>query len=320
MNGKLNILHSTTTYLALLLLLSLNSPLLCLADSTDEFLAAHSRFLSLYRQDIRDITLDYDIESSKDSDDGDLKYDLSTIAFNSEVLFPLSENLALRTGLAYKQSAYDFSFEEGTEFGEPNFDMRLHQGFLRFGVAYYLNPKVLLTTFIDAGVSSDFEDGIGSDTLTHEFEAEVVFEMNPGAQLLFGLRRGYEFEDFSVYPLVGIRLIGTEGRLRLSATLPIEVKMQYRLSEWFDSYALVKFTGAEYEIGYGPGDQKGTLTVMQRRVAAGIQFLPGSTFVLQLEVGAGVDDSLEFDFDNTDSDSRSIDIGPYLSFGIGVSL
>ena len=226
-----------------------------------------------------------------------------------------------RVGFGYEYRDYKFDFGENTEFIDSDFGMSLHYPRVRGGIGLFLGDALLLTGFFDVGFASDFEDGVTTESHTEEFEGRVIYEVNPGAQLLIGVRKGYEFDDINLYPLLGFRLIDTEGRLRLSLTLPIEAKIQYRLNDWLDLYSLASVSGREYQLGLAPGDQNGSLTIIERRLAIGMQLLPGSLFVIQLEVGAGLDDSLEFELSNSiGSTQRGLDVGAYGSIGIGLSL
>lgn len=292
------------------------------ADSkSQEFFAAHGRFLSLYRNELSDISLDYQLENSRESEDSNLSYDLETISFEAELLSPLTRDLFYRVGIGYEYRDYQFDFSDSSEFVDSDFGMRLHYPRARGGLGLFIGDSLLLTGFFDVGFASDFEDGVTSEAHTEEFDARMIYEIHPGAQLLVGVRKGYEFEKINLYPLLGFRLIDTEGKLRLSLTLPIEAKIQYRAFDWLDLYSLANLSGREYQLGFAPGEQTGSLKVIERRLAIGMQLLPGSLFVIQLEAGAGLDDSLEFELQNsTTSKQRAIDVGAYVSVGIGLSL
>lgn len=291
-----------------------------LAQSSDDFFTEHQRYLALYRLSPSDVTLDLQMERSRDSKDDEIAFDSATYRLAAEFIHPQSDTFFWRAGFSYQLSSYDFSFERGLEFGERDFDTDLHKGLIRLGAGKFITDSILLTGYTDVGLFTDFGDNVNEDSFDATGQAELVFEMNPTAQLLVGLRYGHDLEGRRLIPLLGLRVLSSDGALKLAAMLPLEVGLYYRSTSIWDAYALASMSGDEYELAEAPGDQRGKLQIFQRRVATGFGVTAFDRLRLVLQAGIALRDRIDFDLDATISSGRDIEPGPFVGIGLGFAL
>lgn len=299
-----------------LVILALLSPVGAKADQlAEEFRSAHGDFFYLLRSDRSDVQLGYMIEPGQETKSGSTEFDVEQFYGKFEVPVPLSEDSYLRAGFDFNARRYDFSRSDGSIEGISNETFHRVTGL--FGAGTFLSDNLLLNGALQLGVFSNFGDGLDGDDFDVRGETMLVYRLNPSAQLLVGAKLSEDFEDTSLIPLLGLRLLSEDGKLHINLTVPLELRVGYNVFQPFQVFGRVTLSGERYNFTDGPGGANGELRVQDRRIGGGFSWWLGSYVNLECEAGFSFDSEIEFQLDGRPDFDREIDSAGYLRAQLG---
>ncbi|MCB0324851.1 MAG: hypothetical protein KDD69_14810 [Bdellovibrionales bacterium] len=285
-------------------------------DAVDGFREAHGRFFHLLSSERTDLELGYRFEPSVEEDGGPGEYRLHAFDLELELPYALDRDFFLRGGFEYGARGYDFepvaspALAAGSEL--------LHRVELLGGAGYFLSDDFLLTGLVAAGTYTNFVGGFDTAWLDYRAEGFAVYRINPGAQLLLGVSRSQVFDEHTIVPLVGLRLLSATGHLHLSITAPVEARLTYRLNPAFELYAGGWAEGNLYHVEID--DRSLDLHVHDRRLGSGATYWITKNITLGLEAGLLWGSELEFKLAEAGQFDNDLKTAPYVAAGIGFAL
>lgn len=306
--------------LSLLFPLVLAWPLLSSADPAfnSSFVQAHNDFFNVLLPDNSDMKLGYLLQPSNDEDGGPGKYDLQTFSGQLEIPIPLSTNTYLRAGGGYGARKYDFKELAGVPTSSS--EDTLHKVYGLIGYGQFFNPDLLFASSARLGAYSDFSGGLSEDDFQLYLDGMFVYRVNPGTQLLLGLAYNKIFDDAPLIPLIGFRIVSSDGQLRLTLTAPVEVRVDYQLDQKTQLYAGAWIEGDQYRIQTGPTKIELDAQVQDRRIGGGFLYWFTDHLNLGVEGGATLGSQFEFKLDNAGQFNGDMQSAPYVAATVGLSL
>jgi hypothetical protein len=296
--------------------LFLTPGLICRAVAQENFASKHGSFFHLYSADRAEGAFTYRFVSDQEEDGGSGKYDLHVFGAKAELPRPMDDDFYLRLGGEFNARKYEFA-SDGGRFREDN-SRTLYKTVLRGGAGWFLGEDVLLTGVAEGGGYSDYEDSPDEDDLQLHGEGFLIFRVNPGAQIVFGVKESNDLEDYSVFPLFGVRLLSEDGRFHLSVTAPLEARVGYSISPEFQLYAGGWISGDEYRIALREGSSE--VFQQDRLIGLGMNYWLGSHVNLRVEGGASVESKLEYKADFAREFSGGLDYAPYVGGALSFAL
>jgi hypothetical protein len=317
--------------LSLLTLFAVNmGSVACAEVSGEEFIAAHGDFFHLSRIDRSDISLDFRQEDGVEEDGGDASFDLSVYEIALELPLPLSLDSFLILGARYNQRDYDFEFSDARILQGSGaasngvseiipLSESLHTLEFKFGFGHFFTDNVLLRSAVEVGYFSNLEPDFDVGDLTYQGEAELIWRINPGAQVLIGLRNNEDFDDQNLYPILGLRLLSEDGKFHIHVTLPTDVQVAYRVFTQWEIYLRGQISGDSYRVEIE--GKEFDIQTHDQILGAGIRGWLFGHLMLGVEGGIALGSELEFKLERF-SDFRGADLesNPYLRAQIGIAL
>ena len=284
----------------------------------DDFKSAHGDFFHVLHTKREDLRLRYVFEKDHGEKEGPAEFDLNAFSADGEVPVALSKDLYYRAGAGYGARLYDFKRIASARTALSS--ETLHRAQFAGGLGYFFGEDFLATGIARVGVFSDFDEGLESDDVQLHGEALGVYRFNPGAQVVFGVRVSEDFDDTPVLPLLGVRLMSDDGKVQLSLTAPVELRLGYNLDTEVQLYGQVSVSGEEYRIDAGRSDGRFNLSVHDRRYGLGVDMWFGSAVKLGVEGGLAVGSELDFKMDGAGQYSGDLDEAGYLQAELGFAL
>lgn len=257
-------------------------------NQANDFVSAHKSFFTLLSPEATTVKVGYLLERAHEEKAGPGEFDLNNFTGDLELARPISQDSFLTYGGHYEARAYDFNnvvgiLSTGSE--------TLHRVAGDFGAGYFLREDLLAHGQVTLGLHSNFEE-INSDALKLFAKGLLVYRYNPGVQLLGGFSASDEFEDTSVFPLIGFRLLSADGRVHISLTAPLTFRATYNLETTTQVYAGYWTSGNEYNL-----EVNGTnFDIFQQDCRAGVGFTHwfNEHVNLTLETGGAFQSELRF--------------------------
>jgi len=281
--------------LALILFLLLPSPEL-LAESGGAISERHKDFLKLLYFHKSEISARYEIHTEAEEDGGPGAFDLQQFSLDLDFPVSLSRDTYVSYGGGYHIKLLDFN----DVLVAPTFedDGSLQKVFFKFGMAHFLTDNLLLKGYASIGSYSDTSNSFDVDSIKVFGEGLLVYRLNPGAQLLVGVRSSEDFDDNQVFPIVGLRIQDSDGRFHISLTAPLELKLSFHADKNTEFYGRAWIEGDRFLVEKGPLNLDFDAQFHERRVAVGFRQWLGSYIALTLEVGSSFDSELEYKIEN----------------------
>lgn len=282
----------------------------------EAFSKAHGDFFRLMFAEREDLKASYTLQRDVKEKDGPGKYDLDRFLFQGEVALPFQRDTYARIGGAYGARLYDFSFDKqaGSE------KKTLHRAEVSGGMGTFLTDDFLLTGDLSLGAYSDFESSLETDDFKVFGGGLGAFRVNPGAQLLFGVRVSKDFDDTSIFPLVGFRMMSESGKFHVSLTLPLELRLSYNFDPSLQLYGLASLAGEEYRVDSADSKDRFNLFVQDRHLGLGIGWWVLESLKLGLEAGVSIQSQLEFKSEHENAFDGDLDPSGYFIANFGVAL
>lgn len=283
-----------------------------------DFADLHGDFFHLLFFDWSDIRAGYLMQPGSKADSGNGKFDLQVFSGDFDLALPMSEDFFFRAGAQYELRQYEFGDDGWTRWNVD--EEMLHKAVVTPGLGVFITDDLLLTGKAVAGAYSSFDGGLETDDFRAYGDGMLVFRINPGAEVLAGALYSETFEDYDVVPLLGLRLLSEDGRLRVSVTAPVEVEVGYELLEGMEIFGGCWAGGDRFNTQVER--QQVTITVRDRRLGGGLSFWLFSHLNLVFEGGVSLESELEFSGHERTPRATSDKVKPAGYFGghIGVAL
>lgn len=293
--------------------------------SASQFNTAHSSFFYLLDPGAGDFELFYRNNQNSQanapspinplSPQQKLEVDRTEMGFKGELALPISRDAFLSGGFKYGREDYKFK-----NVGEFSIDDKeeLHTFTFLGGASYFVNDDFLIDSSLDMRISGDFDGGVASDSVDFFGSIYSIFRFNPGAELLFGVRKKDDFESISAYPVVGVRLLSETGKVHFSATLPFELALTYNAHEKVQLSLKAQLSGQEYEIDSLSQELK--FFRQDRRLLFGAKFWATKHLSLNLEAGLNLANQIQFELNGRKLIDEELDASNFITFGLGYSL
>ncbi len=286
-------------------------------SETQSFVAAHADFFRLYFAEPTEIKAGYWYHPEQEAKDAAGEYDLQMLRAELEMPAPLSRDFFMRFGGIYEQRWYDFSGRDYEAiFGS---DETLYRIVFAPGAGVFLSDDFLVTGRGLLGYYSDIGGGVEDDDFQALGDAQAVYRLNPQAQILGGIAYARPYEDYTLLPIGGVRLLSESGTLHVSITFPLEARLGFRLTESMEVYGGAWASGDRFHVR-SEGEEF-DVSVRERRVGGGFSFWFGSHVNLILEAGAALAGEFEVeDLRPSRTPDQDLDPAPYLAGKVGVAL
>ncbi len=279
------------------------------AVADNRLVAEHKSFLRLLYPNGSNGRLGYQQQQSTDEVGGPGNFKLKQFFLNTDLPMPINRNTFFRLGLDYNMRIYDF--EELAGISTSSSKKTLHKCVVKLGLGRFLSDDFLAIGSLDLGMYSDLENVIDTDDYQLNGEVLGIYRINPGAELVGGVRWSEDFETLSMIPIMGLRLLSTSGRLHVSATLPIELSLTYGITPATDVYIGAWLKGERYRIRMGEDKQEFDLQLQERRIGAGVTHWIGKHVSLGLEGGLMLESQFEFKLKNAGQFGDDVDSSLY---------
>jgi hypothetical protein len=260
-------------------------------SSLEEFRKAHSSFFHVYFPERTDIRAGYLHESGAQESNGPGEFDLHNSFLQFSTVIPKSKDTFFSLGGDLEARRYLFEIIDGasTGAGAQNF----YKLAFSPGIGTFITDKILAWGSLTFGNYGDFQGGIfNREDYQLLGQAKLIFQINPGAQVLFGVSYTNTYLDQRLLPFIGIRLLSESGKLHISADLPFHGRVGYYLNPHIELFGQIVVTGDRFEGKVG--DQDLTLGVHDERLGGGVRFWLGSYVSLTLEAGRTLKSELRF--------------------------
>lgn len=285
----------------------------------EDFRKAHGDFFHVFLSDREDLKVRYIFEKDHEEENGGGgEFDLNQLSLDGEVPLEIGDDLYFRMGGGYGARLYDFKSVRGARTALSS--ETLHRAEMVTGLGWFVSDDVLLTGAARLGVFSDFDAGLESDDFQVHGEVLTVVRFNPGAQVVFGVRESEDFDDTPVLPLIGFRMLSDDGKLQLSLTAPVELRVGYALDPEIELYGRALASGEEYTADAGRLDERFQIHTHDRRFGVGVDVWFGSNVKLGMEAGVAVGSELDFKIEDAGQFSGDLDDAGYFMAGLGFSL
>ena len=196
----------------------------------------------------------------------------------------------------------------------------LHNFELSLGYGQFRSQDFLLQGFATVDLNSNLESGFDTDAMDIEGQLLAIYRFNAGAQLIGGVRYSDDFEDISVFPIIGFRLLSRDGHTHISLTAPLEAKVSYNLRPNLSLYLGAWLTGEEYDVEL-PNDKKFDVHAHDRRAGLGATLWINHRINISAEVGYTLGSELIFKDDDTRQfKDGELDDTYYFSARVGFNL
>jgi|GEM_PF-6187040 len=281
---------------------------------TTSFENEHGSFFSLFMANPTQMSAGYLYEPSHAEKGGPGEFDLDRYFFHSEAPAPISEDLYLRIGADYDRK--DYTFTPVSNAGMQLDSETMHAFVLKGGLGFFPSENVLLTGVIKPGIFSDLDGGVDQEDADLYWEGMAVYKLNPGAQIIGGIARDNTFDDASIYPLLGIRLRGEDGRLNISLTFPREFRVGFNFNPSWELYFDSRIEGEQYRVNAGASDFD--VRTQDPRLGVGTNYWIGEHLNLLAEVGCNYESTLYYETRNSGQFSGDLDPAYYLMGSLGL--
>lgn len=231
----------------------------------EEFKNSHSSFFHVYFAERTDMRAGYLFEKSGQDSTSPAEFDLHNLFADFSFLSPLNENSFFSLGGAIESRRYLFqSLNTPTgSIGSEN----LYKFAITPGYGLFINESILFWAQASIGHYSDLDRGLlNRDDYQLLGSAQLIFRINPGAQVILGASYTNTYLDQQFLPFVGLRLLSETGKIHISVDFPFHARMGYYITPHIETFGQVVVSGDRYratidgdEIDVGVHDQRAGL-------------------------------------------------------------
>jgi len=234
-------------------------------SSLDEFKNSHSDFFHVYFAERTDMRAGYLFEKSGQDSTSPAEFDLHNVFADFSILSPLDEDSFFSLGGAIESRRYLFeSLNTPTgSIGSEN----LYKFAITPGYGLFINESILFWAQASIGHYSDLDQGLlNKDDYQLLGSGQLIFRINPGAQVILGASYTNTYLDQQFLPFVGLRLLSETGKIHISVDFPFHARMGYYITPHVETFGQVVVSGDRYratidgdEIDVGVHDQRAGL-------------------------------------------------------------
>jgi hypothetical protein len=259
--------------------------------SIHEFNREHGNFFHIYFSERTDVRAGYLYEPSADESAGPGSFDLHNAFFDFSSVLALSKDSFFSLGGKFESRRYLFSIVDDakTRTGSEN----LYAVAFSPGIGIFLTDSILAWGSVTLGNYSDLEGGIlDIDDYQLLADARLIYQINPGAQIVLGAAYTNNYLSQRLLPVIGIRLLSESGKLHISIDLPFHGRIGYYFSPYFEGFTQLVVTGDRYQARINGEDLR--VGVHDERYGIGGRFWLGSYLSWTVEGGRTLSSQLRF--------------------------
>ncbi len=256
-----------------------------------EFKEEHGSFFRVLQPERTDLRVGYLHELDAKETYGPGEYNLQNLFGEFNVQSPISRDSFFSLGGKIEQKRFLFTPVDSalTRTGSEN----LYGISVRPGIGVFLNDDVLLSGQAIIGNYSDLEGGIlNASDYQLLGKSQLVFQINPGTQLLVGASYTNDYLDQKLLPFVGIRLVSETGRFNLSIDFPFFARVGYYITPKIETFGQFVVSGDRFQSTINGEDLK--VGVHDQRAGGGLRFWLFEGVSLTFEGGRTVGSELRF--------------------------
>lgn len=292
-------------------------PLLAVADDEGSgFLEEHQDFFHLLGPSTTELTVRYLFQPETQDEDGPSEFDLHQFQGTLDFPVPISSDSFYRFGGEYQLGRYDFS-NARTQNSRLE-DEDLHKIELSFGMGTFLDEDLLVSGFLTPGIYSDLNEGLDEDDFQLQGMGMLVYRMNPTAQLLVGVKWSEDFDEYPLFPILGMRLLSENGQVHLNLTLPLEARLGYNFTTNAQAYTGFWISGDQYQVAFDQEDEF-HLQNQERRLGIGVLVWLNDRIQVSIEGGALVGGVFDLKTTNPGQFNDGVDPTGYLTGSLGLA-
>ena len=288
------------------------------ATADESFQQAHGNFFHLYNSKKEELGIDYTNINEQKEDGGPGEYSLGILNFFGEAPAPIDRDIFLLFGGQYGMRSYDFTRVNGARTASN--DDTYYKFVGETGVGMFLSDDLLIVGRGSLGSYSDLDGGVDSDSIVTVGDARLIYQVNPGAQLLVGVRYSQDFDDTPLFPLAGFRLLNETGNIRISLTLPLDGEIRYAVTPDAFLYFRGSIMGEQYRVSSGEGVPDFNAYVHDQLFGLGTELWFMRTVKVGAEVGYSIGSELKYKTTDSGQFNGDLDDALYLRASLGVNL
>lgn len=287
------------------------------AQYSSEFYKLHQGFYRLLDPNLNDLKLNYFYEPSHEEKGGPGEFDLHNFSGQVSVPLTLNRDLVLRLGGRYDNRYYDFKRVPLALTSTAS--ERLQEASVFSELGLFLTENWYLQGQVSAGAYSDFQESVEQDDIRVFAKGMLVYRINPGTQILFGVARSEDFDDVPILPLFGFRVVSNDGQLHLSLTAPLEARIGFNPNSNTELYLRGSIKGNEYRANVGSLSERISVSVRDQRVGTGIVVWFNNALNVNVEGGAAIGSQLDLKTAGAGQFDGDLKTSPYLNLGLGAN-
>lgn len=260
-------------------------------EKKNGFRENHSDFFHLFFPERTDLRLGYLEEWEAKESSGLSGYDLKNAFLEGLFQAQISRDSFLTFGGMLDARRLKFSSNEFFRTSSNEEDLYKFAFVPGFGT--FINDDFLFWTQAEVGSYSDLDSGpLDKDNFQAWGNAQLVYRLNPSAQLLIGVSYSNDYLETNLLPFFGIRLMSDTGAFHLAADLPFNARVGYYITPYIETFAQMIVKGDKYRMRLN--GEKFNVGVHDERAGIGLRFWLGSNVSWTFEGGRTISSELKY--------------------------
>lgn len=292
-------------------LLTVTTHFICLSFVSAEqhisnnFKESHADFFHLFFAERTDLRAGYLYEMDAKGNETSPEYQLQNAFIEGLFQAQVSRDSFVSIGVNLGARRYHFSGGN-----DPKLDSDdLYKVAFTPGYGTFINDDFLIWGQLELGSYSDLDRGpIQSENYQALGNIQLVYRLNPGAQLLAGISYSNDYLEQRLLPFVGLRLMSDTGAFQLVLDLPFKARAGYYLNPHIETFAQVVAKGDRYRVRTDGEDFN--VGVHDERAGIGLRFWLGNQISLTFEGGRTLNSEFKF-YTDTPQHFYDGDIDPH---------
>lgn len=258
---------------------------------SDGFRENHADFFHLFSTERTDMRIGYLQELEANEEVGPGSYELQNVFFDSLFQASFSRDSFFSIGATFDARQYDFSSPRTVRTYQS--EENLYKMTIQPGIGFFINDDFLFWAQSELGHYSDLDQGMSSlDNYQAWGNAQIVYRLHPGTQLLAGISYSNDYLDQQLLPFVGIRIMSDTGAFHLAVDLPFMARVGYYLTPKIETFGQIKVSGDRYRTRVN--GETFNVGVHDERAGIGLRFWLGNHVSLTFEGGRTLSSELRY--------------------------
>ena len=258
--------------------------------NSDSFVTNHSDFFHLFFSERTDLRVGYLNELNAKEQSGSGEYKLQNAYIDGLFQAQISKDSFMSFGGTLDARSYDFT----DNISRADLDKEnLYKLEFQPGIGAFLNDDFLFWAQAKIGSYSDLDKGpLQIDNYQLLGNVQLVYRLNPGAQLIGGVSYSNDYLEQRLLPFLGIRLLSDTGALHVSIDLPFSARVGYYLTPKIETFVKLIAKGDRYRMRLNGEDFD--VGVHDERGSIGLRFWLGNHVSWTFEGGRTLTSQLKF--------------------------